>query len=86
MLTGKKGWYKRVQKNTTAVTRGAEFSDGIAIGDGIDKMESTLKKATIKNIKTSAVAAPPGALTIPGNVACVKVVNVVFFCSNSCFN
>ena len=61
VLTGRKGWHKRVNRSTQQVKRSAEFSDGVAIdnGAGLDKMESAVKKSVIKTIKTTKDAMPP---------------------------
>jgi len=58
VLTGKKGWHKRVNVTTTQVKRTAEFSDGVVIddGSGLEKMEAAIKKATLKTIKPTQVA------------------------------
>ena len=61
VLTGKKGWHKRINQHTTQVKRTAEFSDGICLddGSGLDKMEEVMKKSTMKSIKTSHAAPSP---------------------------
>jgi hypothetical protein len=64
-MTGKRGWHKRINNNKTQVKRTAEFSDGISIdkdGVGLDKMESAIKKATLKSIKPTIVAPNPSAV------------------------
>lgn len=71
MLTGKKGWHRRINKSTSQVKRSAEFSDGVLLDDGtsLDKMENAVKKATIKTIKTSKTAFSPTAFAFAGSVS-----------------
>ena len=65
VMTGKRGWHKRINNNKTQVKRTAEFSDGTSIdkdGAGLDKMESAIKKATLKSIKSTITAPNPSAM------------------------
>ena len=58
VMTGRKGWHRRINKTSTQVKRSAEFSDGVAIDDGagMDKLEQAIKKATLKSTKIAKVA------------------------------
>ena len=77
VLTGKKGWHKRVNKSTTQMKRSAELTDGPSIdpsGNALDKMESATKKAVFKSIKIAHAAPHPLATaSVPATWFCLRL-------------
>ena len=64
MVTGKKGWFKRIDNESSSVKRKITLTDEVALdvsGKAFDKIESTARKAVARDL-SKAISIPNGSV------------------------